>query len=253
MVVFRRMNVNSRIMMAIQAAKEIKDYDVVLVGVGLPNLAANFAKKMYSPNLTLVYESGSIDCFPKRQPISIGDPSLAENVMALFPIFDTFSYIISGNRIDVAYLGAAQIDKSGKLNTTVIGDYDFPKVRLPGSGGACEILASSKKSVILIEFSEQKLKREVEFVTSSPKIREMGDEKNNFQDEVVVTDKCVINVINGTPEISAIFEGIDTQGLRGVADKIGLSFSENMKIIKTPSEEDIRALRGMDPSRVYLT
>ncbi len=246
------MNVNGRIMMILQAAKEIKDYDVVLVGVGLPNLAANFAKKSYSPHLTLVYESGSIDCFPERQPLSIGDPSLSENVSAIFPIFDTFAYMISGNKIDVGYLGAAQIDTCGRLNTTVIGNYETPKVRLPGSGGACEILFYSKKSVILVEFSDQKLKRELDFITSSPPLKDTKGGTNELLAEVIVTDKCVIVKGEGDPKVSAVYEGTDILELRKIAEKIGLFVPNELYIIKYPSEDEIKMLNEMDPSGIYI-
>ena len=243
--------------MAIQAAREIKDWDVVLVGVGLPNIAANFAKRVYSPNLTLVYESGSIDCFPKRQPLSIGDPSLSENVFALYPLFETFSYLISGGRIDVGYLGAAQVDGGGRLNTTVIGSYDSPKVRLPGSGGACEIMSYSRKSVVLVELNEEKFRYKVDFTTSSilSTSPRTGEEVNQRvkQSEVIVTDKCIIKIAgSGVAEVTSVYEGVDVWELRELTEKIGISFPEWTEMIEEPSNEEIELLKGMDPSGAYL-
>lgn len=239
--------------MAIQAAREIKDWDVVLVGVGLPNIAANFAKRMYSPNLTLVYESGSIDCFPKRQPLSIGDPSLSENVFALYPLFETFSYLISGHRIDVGYLGAAQVDSGGRLNTTVIGSYDSPKVRLPGSGGACEIMSYSRKSVVLVELNEEKFRERVDFTTSSLSQAMSGAEGGVTQSEVIVTDKCIIKIAgSGVAEVSSVYEGVDVQELRKMTRKVGISFPDQTEMIEEPSREEIELLKGMDPSGAYL-
>ena len=243
--------------MAIQAAREIKDWDVVLVGVGLPNIAANFAKRVYSPNLTLVYESGSIDCFPKRQPLSIGDPSLSENVFALYPLFETFSYLISGGRIDVGYLGAAQVDGGGRLNTTVIGSYDSPKVRLPGSGGACEIMSYSRKSVVLVELNEEKFRYKVDFTTSSilSTSPRTGEEVNQRvkQSEVIVTDKCIIKIAgSGVAEVTSVYEGVDVQELRKLTERICISFPEWTEMIEEPSNEEIELLKGMDPSGAYL-
>ena len=239
--------------MAIQAAREIKDWDIVLVGVGLPNIAANFAKRVYSPNLTLVYESGSIDCFPKRQPLSIGDPSLSENVFALYSLFETFSYLISGGRIDVGYLGAAQVDGGGRLNTTVIGSYDSPKVRLPGSGGACEIMSFSKKSVVLVELNEEKFRYKVDFTTSSISSTSSRTGEGVKQSEVIVTDKCIIKIAgSGVAEVTSVYEGVGVQELRKLTERIGISFPEGTERIQEPSNEEIELLKGMDPSGAYL-
>lgn len=239
--------------MAIHAAREIKDWDIVLVGVGLPNIAANFAKRMYSPNLTLVYESGSIDCFPRRQPLSIGDPSLSENVFALYSLFETFSYLISGGRIDIGYLGAAQVDANGRLNTTVIGNYDSPKVRLPGSGGACEIVSYSKKSVVVVELNGEKFRDRVDFTTSSLLQTSSRANEKYPQSEVIVTDKCIIKIDgSGVAEVSSVYEGVDVQELRKLTEKIGISFTEGTEVIEDPSSEEIELLKGMDPTGAYL-
>lgn len=233
--------------MILQAAKEIKDNDVVLVGVGMPNLAANLAKKLYSPRLVLVYESGSIDCAPDRQPLSIGDPSLSENVSSLFPIFEIFSYLIVGGRIDVGYLGAAQVDAKGYLNTTVIGDYENPKVRLPGSGGACEILYYAKKSVVLVEFTDTKFRQQVDFITSSRK----GLSKANGmgpQEEVIITDKCIIRMKgSGSAEITAVYKDAEMEELRTLAEKLNIALPDGVRVIDEPTEEEIRTLESMDP------
>jgi len=253
MGVWCKMSSTSREMMVIQAAREIKGEDVVLVGVGLPNIAANLSKKLYSPNITLIYESGSIDCFPRRQPLSIGDPSLSENVSALFSLFDTFSYLIVGGRINVAYLGAAQVDLNGRLNTTVIGNYESPKVRLPGSGGACEILSNAMKSVILVEFSEERIRRKVDFVTSSMRTEDVVSHGKILQEEVIITDKCIIRLTgSGKAEISAIYENTNINDLKNISEKVGIRLPDNPKILDPPTTEEIKVLREMDPHKVYL-
>src|SRR6185503_16965413 len=126
-------------LMVCQAARQLRDGEVVFVGIGLPNLACNLARRLHAPKLVLIYESGAVGADPKRLPISIGDPSLVTNSLGVFSMFDVFSFYLQRGLIDVGFLQGVQIDRFGNLNTTVIGDYQHPKVRLPGSGGACEI------------------------------------------------------------------------------------------------------------------
>ncbi|MCJ7488544.1 MAG: CoA-transferase subunit beta, partial [Thermoplasmata archaeon] len=125
-------------LMVIVAARELKDRESVLVGVGIPNLAANLAKKLQAPNLLLVYESGAVGSNPSRMPLSIGDPCLVSGAKSVCSMYEQFAYYLQGGRIDVGFLGGAQIDKYGNINSTIIGTYKTPKVRLPGSGGACD-------------------------------------------------------------------------------------------------------------------
>ena len=127
--------------MTINAARELRDGQVCLVGVGPPNAAANLARRLQAPGCVLVYESGAIGAKPVRLPLSIGDDDLAETALELVSVPEMFNYWIGGGRIDVGFLGAAQIDPHANINTTVIGPYDEPKVRLPGAGGAPEIAA----------------------------------------------------------------------------------------------------------------
>lgn len=247
------MEFKEKVRMVIQASKEIRNNDVVLVGVGLPNLAANFAKRLYSPELILIYESGSIDCAPERQPLSIGDPSLSENVSALFSIFETFSYLITGGRIDVGYLGAAQIDSNGDLNTTVIGSYSNPKVRLPGSGGACEILFYARKNIIMVELTEEKFRPKVDFITSSRNRSTSSHAESDTREEVIITDKCIMRIAgNDYSEITAVYEDTDTLELRKLAVKLKINFSKNVRILAEPTANEIRVLESLDPNRVYL-
>src|SRR5947199_8153511 len=128
--------------MALEAARRLRDGDVCFVGIGLPSLAANLARATHAPNCVLIYESGTIGAKPKRLPLSIGDGELAETADAVVSVPEMFAYWLQGRRIGVGFLGAAQIDRHGNLNSTVIGDYAAPKVRLPGGGGAPEIAPS---------------------------------------------------------------------------------------------------------------
>src|SRR6059036_2581531 len=126
-------------MMTVEAARRLRDGDVCFVGIGLPSLAANLARRTHAPGCVLVYESGTIGAKPNRLPLSIGDGELAETADSVVPVPEMFAYWLQGNRIGVGFLGAAQVDRHGNLNSTVIGDYVRPQVRLPGGGGAPEI------------------------------------------------------------------------------------------------------------------
>ncbi|MBN1138417.1 MAG: CoA-transferase subunit beta, partial [Anaerolineae bacterium] len=126
-------------MMIVSSARALAGKRIVFVGVGLPNIACNLARRTVAPDLELVYESGVFGARPARLPLSIGDPTLISGAKSVCSMADLFMNYLQGGRIEVAFLGAAQIDRFGNVNTTVIGDYRRPKVRLPGSGGACEI------------------------------------------------------------------------------------------------------------------
>src|SRR5438477_8110479 len=140
-------------MMAVEAARRLHDGDVCFVGIGLPSLAANLARATHAPGCVLVYESGTIGAKPSELPLSIGDSQLAETADAVVSVPEMFGYWLQGGRIDIGFLGAAQIDRHGNLNSTVIGDYDAPTVRLPGGGGAPEIASSVRRVFVMLRHS----------------------------------------------------------------------------------------------------
>jgi glutaconate CoA-transferase subunit B len=148
------------------AAAELVGVRTVFVGIGLPNAAANLARQTVAPDLELIYESGVIGSRPTRLPDSIGDPALVSGATATMSMHDLFAYFLQGGRIEVGMLGAAQIDRWGNLNTTVIGPYDHPATRLPGSGGACEIALNAKRVVVVMSQSTRSFVERVDFVTS---------------------------------------------------------------------------------------
>ncbi len=141
--------------MAHRAAQELHDNDVVFVGIGLPNLACNLARATHAPSLFMIYESGAVGCIPERLPVSIGDPALVTDSLAVVSQAEIFQLYLQRGLIQVGFLGGAQIDRYGNINTTVIGPYDNPKVRLPGSGGACEIAVHSKRLLIVMRMSKR--------------------------------------------------------------------------------------------------
>ena len=168
-------------MMAVAAARRLRDGDVCFVGIGLPSLAANLARATHAPGCVLIYESGTIGAKPRSLPLSIGDGELAETADAVVSVPEMFAYWLQGERIDIGFLGAAQIDRHGNLNSTVIGHYDHPKVRLPGGGGAPEIATSVRDVFVMLRQSPRTFVERLDFKTS------VGDRVR-----VVVTDLGIL-------------------------------------------------------------
>src|SRR5512134_3880187 len=153
-------------MMAVTAARELRDGEVVFVGIGLPNLACNLARLTHAPNLVMIYESGAVGARPGRLPLSIGDPSLVTGSLMVCGMADVFQFLLQNGRIEVGFLGGAQIDRYGNINTTVVGSYDRPAVRLPGSGGAVEIAIHARRTLIIAGLSRRAFPESVDFLTS---------------------------------------------------------------------------------------
>ena len=153
-------------LMVAAAAAELAGVRTVFVGIGLPNAAAILARRTVAPDLELIYESGVVGARPSRLPDSIGDPALVSGATATMSMHDLFAYFLQGGRIEVGMLGAAQVDRWGNLNTTVIGLYASPDVRLPGSGGACEIALNAARVIVVMSQSPRTFVERVDFVTS---------------------------------------------------------------------------------------
>jgi len=150
--------------MVTRAARELKNGEVVFVGIGLPNLACNLARRLQASDLVLIYESGAVGAVPSRLPLSIGDPCLVTDSISVCSMVEIFNYYLQGGLIDVGFLGGAQVDRFGNINSTVIGNYSKPKVRLPGSGGACEIAIHSKKIIIILKQNKRTFPLKIDFV-----------------------------------------------------------------------------------------
>jgi glutaconate CoA-transferase subunit B len=191
------------------AAGFLGNNETVLVGVGMPGQAATLAQGSHAPELTLVYESGAIGSRPARPPLSIGDPTLFAGALQSLSVADVFTFLIEGGRIDTAFVGAAEIDRLGRLNSTVIGPYESPKVRLPGSGGACEIVQYAKRSLLLSPLQERRFPAEVNFVTSAPPER---------AEILIVTDQCVLRRAPGGDEVELwrLYEGVEVADVDAV-------------------------------------
>jgi glutaconate CoA-transferase subunit B len=154
-------------LMTVNAARQLRDGDVVFVGVGLPNLACNLARRTHAPGLVMIYESGVIGAQPARLPLSIGDPSLVSGALAVCSMFEIFAYYLQRGHVSVGFMGGAQIDQFGNVNATVIGDDQHPKVRLPGSGGSMEIAAWADRCYFITPHQKRRFPERCDFRTSA--------------------------------------------------------------------------------------
>jgi glutaconate CoA-transferase, subunit B len=237
--------------MTITAARALRDRMTCFVGIGLPSEAANLARATHAPSLVLIYESGTIGAKPGSVPLSIGDGILAETADAVVGVPEVFNYWLQPGRIDVGFLGAAQIDRFANINTTLIGsDYDEPKVRLPGAGGAPEIAASCREVIVIVRQNRRTFVEQVDFVTSvgfgnGPGSRQLlgltgrGPQK-------IITDLGMLEPDPVTCELvlTAVYPGVEVPE---VSDRTGwdLRVSAELREIPPPSAADLDALRGL--------
>jgi glutaconate CoA-transferase subunit B len=245
--------------MAVAAARSIQDGEVVFVGIGLPNLAVNLAQRTHAPNIQMVYEAGVFGARPLRLPISIGDPCLVTGALQVLPVAETFLYYLQGGRIDVGFLSAAQVDRFGNLNTTVIGvDYAHPKVRLPGSGGATEIAWLASKTIIILTQTKNKFCEKLDFVTSVG-FHEGGVSRAKLGapgggPKRVITDLGVYGFDPSLGEmvLEGIHPGVTMDEVRaGVSWPLQVAASCGST--EAPSDEELRILReDLDPDGIYL-
>ena len=244
-------------MMAAVAAHELRDGEIVFVGIGLPNLACNLARATHAPNLVLIYESGAVGAVPERLPVSIGDPALVTGSLMIAPMTDIFQYFLQNGRIQVGFLGGAQLDRWGNINTTVVGSYDKPKVRLPGSGGASEIAVHAKRTLVVMKLGKRAFPAEVDFITS-PGLRCRGTSRKELGmpgagPTRVVTDRCILEAdADGELELSALYPG-------QTVDMVKAEVSWDLKVrtslgsVAGPTPEEVRLLREvLDPQKLFL-
>ena len=153
--------------MTVAAARMLRDRCVCFVGIGLPSAACNLARLTHAPDIVLIYESGTIGTRPDVLPLSIGDGELADTAAFVVPLPEVFAHYLQGGRVDAGFLGAAQVDRFGNLNTTVIGPYDAPSTRLPGAGGAPEIAAHARETFVLMKASKRSFVEQLDFRTTA--------------------------------------------------------------------------------------
>lgn len=238
-------------LMTVAAARSLADGQVCFVGIGLPSKAANLARATHAPDAVLIYESGPIGAKPQVLPLSIGDGELAETADTVVPTHEIFRYWLQGGRIDLGFLGAAQIDRFANLNSTVIGPYDRPRVRLPGAGGAPEIAAHSKNVVIVMKHSLKGMAAKLDFVTSAGflsggRAREEAGMKGGGP-KAVITDLGILEPHAETRELELVHlhPGVE---LQTVIEATGWPLKVSHKLSPTPepTEHELRQLRALE-------
>ena len=244
-------------LMIVNASRALSGSRVVFVGVGLPNIACNLARRDHSPAIELVYESGVFGAQPARLPLSIGDPTLVSGAASVTSIADLFMLYLQGGLVDVALLGGAQIDKHGNLNSTLIGDYDNPKVRLPGSGGACEIAINAKHFLVIMRLKKRAFVEKLDFLTS-PGHLDGGNarEKMGYPGagpQLIITDRALFNFDNEDREMTLIEVAAGETAESIQADvSWPLRVSPDLKEMKPPTAVEFAIIREqLDPEGLY--
>jgi glutaconate CoA-transferase subunit B len=247
-------------MMIVAAARELARANVCFVGVGLPNIAVNLAKRTVAPDLELVYEAGVFGARPARLPLSIGDPTIVTGATAVVSMFELFAFYLQRGLIDVGFLGAAQIDRFGNLNSTVIGPYDAPVTRLPGSGGACEIAINAREVFVIMRQGKRSFVDEIDFRTSpgnlggaeqAERIRRAGGWLGRGP-SVVVTDLGIYHFDEtGEMRLDSLHPGATLDAVR---ESIGwdVKVADELGATPPPTAEELRLVREeLDPGGVY--
>jgi len=231
-------------MMIVASARQLAEERVCFVGVGPPNIACNLAKRTVAPDLELVYESGVFGAVPARLPLSIGDPTLVTGAALVTNQFELFAYFLQAGLIDVGFLGASQIDRYGNINTTVIGGYDTPKVRLPGSGGACEIAINAKKVFVIMPQSKRSFVERIDFVTSPGHVGGRRPPGWGAGPSVVVTNLavCRFGEETGEMEVASLHPGVTTDQVRENTSW-DIKVAEEVGETPPPTQEELRLIR----------
>ena len=248
-------------MMVAAAARELAGQRVCFVGVGLPNIAVNLAKRTVAPDLELVYEAGVFGARPARLPLSIGDPTIVSGATAAMSMFELFAFYLQGGLVDVGFLGAAQIDRFGNINTTVIGDYAHPTTRLPGSGGACEIAINARQIFVIMRQSRRSFVERIDFRTSPGNLGGAANAERIRREQgwlgrgpsVVVTDLGIYHFDDdGEMRLDSLHPGATLEAVR---DTIGWQPKVSPDLATTPAptsaELDLMRLE-LDPGGSYL-
>ncbi len=244
-------------MMIAASARELAGARVAFVGVGLPNIVCNLAQRLHAPGLELVYEAGVFGAHPARLPLSIGDPTLVTGAVTVCGMPELFQYYLQRGLIDVGFLGAAQIDRYGNINTTVVGSYDKPKVRLPGSGGAAEIAVLCDRILVITRLSKRAFPERVDFITS-PGFLDGGDAREKLHirgrgPQAVITDACIFRFDDSTHEmvLASLHPGATVEQVR---NNVGwdLRVAADLQTTALPTAQELRLIReDLDPQGLY--
>jgi glutaconate CoA-transferase subunit B len=238
-------------MMTVAAARALTNDDICFVGIGLPSAACNLARLTHAPRLTLVYESGTLETKPHVLPLSIGDGELYETALTTVSVPEMFQYWLQGGRITVGFLGGAQVDRFGNLNSTVIGEYTKPKVRLPGSGGATEIATSCHRIYIVMRHGRKAFVEKLDFLTSlghGPTGRERRALGLRTEGpSLIVTDLCTMRPALESKEFEVVtlHPGVTADAVR---ENTGwpVRFAEHVQETPAPTSDELGALRDLN-------
>jgi glutaconate CoA-transferase subunit B len=244
-------------LMTINASRLLRDGDRVFVGVGLPNLACNLARRTHAPNLLMIYEAGVIGAQPARLPLSIGDPTLVSGATAVCSMYDIFALYLQRGNVDVGFMGGAQIDRFGNINATVIGGYDHPKVRLPGSGGSKEIAAWADRCYILTPHQKRRFPEKVDFRTSAGFLSGRAEREaaglRGRGPLAIVTDLGILEPDEkGELVLTHLHPGATVEQAR---QNTGweLKTADDLRITASPTQAELLILREeLDPTGIYL-
>jgi glutaconate CoA-transferase, subunit B len=250
-------NYSSSELMCINAARLLCDGDVVFVGVGLPNLACNLARRTHAPNLQMIYEAGVIGARPARLPLSIGDPTLVSGASSVCSMYDIFTLYLQRGNVDVGFLGGAQIDRFANINATVIGDYAHPKVRLPGSGGSQEMAAWAKRCFIITPHQKRRFPEKVDFRTSAGFLSGRAEREAagvcGGGPLVVVTNLGLMEPDEtGELILTALHPGCTVEQVK---ENTGwqVKVSDKLRTTESVLESELKLLRKeLDPEGIYL-
>jgi glutaconate CoA-transferase subunit B len=236
--------------MTLTAARRLTGNKVCFVGIGIPSAAANLARISHAPDVVLIYESGTIGTKPDVLPLSIGDGELAETADTVVSIPEIFRYWLQGGRVDVGFLGAAQIDRFANINSTVIGDYRHPKVRLPGAGGAPEIASGAKEVCITLTQSKRTLVEKLDFVTSAGLVHMSREEQNEtgfrYRPRTVITDLCLMESDKDTGELvlTQLHPGVTVDRVRAETGW-NLRVADRLRTTADPAPQELATLRDL--------
>jgi glutaconate CoA-transferase subunit B len=240
-------------MMVIAAARLLAPDDVVFIGIGLPSKAANLARRTHAPRLAMIYESGTLDTAPTALPLSIGDPELSRMARSVVSVPEMFGYWLQGGWIRTGFLGAAQIDRFASLNSTVIGDYRAPKVRLPGAGGAPEIAGFCRRTLVLLRQNPKAFVEKLDFVTTVG-TRCGGRSRHELGlpgrgPEAVITDLGILEPDPGTGELvlTTLHPGVAAEDAVA-ATAWPLRVAETLRRTEAPTARELEVLRALAPS-----
>ena len=238
-------------MMTVTAARQLRDKAVCFVGIGLPSAACNLARRTHAPQLVLIYESGTVGTRPRVLPLSIGDGELAHTATVVVPLPEVFAHYLQRGRVDFGFLGAAQIDRYGNLNSTVIGDYAHPKVRLPGSGGAPEIATHAREVLLIMKQSPRSFVPQLDFLTSAGYLEGHGARAASGSPgagpRAVITDFGVLRPHPQTEELelAALYPGISVDAARA-ATGWPLRVATHLETLPAPEPADLAVLRDLE-------